>query len=50
VHAHTGEEFCSNDIIKGYQVDRDRNLEVTKDELENIALQSTRGIHTRDRY
>ena len=34
----------NEDIIKGYQVDKDRCLEVTKDELENIALDSTRTI------
>jgi DNA end-binding protein Ku len=34
----------NEDIIKGYQVDKDRYLEVTKDELENIALESTRTI------
>ena len=44
VDAETGEEVPSEDIIKGYQVDKDRYLEVTKDELENIALESTRTI------
>jgi DNA end-binding protein Ku len=44
VDANSGEEVLSEDIIKGYQVDRDRYLEVTKDELENIALESTRTI------
>jgi DNA end-binding protein Ku len=44
VDAVTGEEVPSNDIIKGYQVDKDRCLEVTKDELENIALEPTRTI------
>jgi DNA end-binding protein Ku len=44
VDADTGEEVASDDIVKGYQVDRDRYLEVTKDELENIALESTRTI------
>jgi DNA end-binding protein Ku len=44
VDAETGEEVSSDDIIKGYQVDKDRYLEVTKDELENIALESTRTI------
>jgi DNA end-binding protein Ku len=32
------------DIIKGYQVDKGQYLEVTKEELENIALESTRTI------
>ena len=44
VDADTGEEVDNDDIIKGYQVDKDRYLEVTKDELENIALESTRTI------
>ena len=44
VDAETGEEVPNEDIIKGYQVDKDRYLEVTKDELENIALESTRTI------
>lgn len=37
-------ELISEDIIKGYKVDTDRYLEVSKDELENIALESTRTI------
>jgi len=44
VDAETGEEVSNEDIIKGYKVDADRYLEVTKDELENIALESTRTI------
>ncbi len=44
VDADTGEEVTSEDIIKGYKVDTDRYLEVSKDELENIALESTRTI------
>jgi DNA end-binding protein Ku len=44
VDADTGEEVPNDEIIKGYQVDKDRYLEVTKDELENIALESTRTI------
>jgi DNA end-binding protein Ku len=44
VDADTGEEVSNEDIIKGYKVDSDRYLEVTKDELENIALESTRTI------
>ena len=30
--------------MKGYKVDTDTYLEVTKDELDNIALESTRTI------
>src|SRR6201985_1411108 len=44
VDAETGEEVSNEDIVKGYKVDTDRYLEVTKDELENIALESTRTI------
>jgi DNA end-binding protein Ku len=44
VDADTGEEVPNEDIIKGYQVDKGQYLEVTKGELENIALESTRTI------
>src|ERR1700690_4168075 len=33
VDADTGEEVASEDIIKGYKVDTDPSIEVTKDEL-----------------
>jgi len=44
VDAETGEEVPNEDIIKGYKVDTDTDVEVTKDELENVALESTRTI------
>jgi DNA end-binding protein Ku len=44
VDADTGEEVSSYDIIKGYKVDTDTYVEVSKDELENIAVDSTRTI------
>src|SRR4029077_17076484 len=44
VDAETGEEVPNEDIIKGYKVDTDTFVEVKKDELENIALESTRTI------
>jgi DNA end-binding protein Ku len=44
VDADTGEEVANEDIIKGYEVEKGTYLEVTKDELENIALESTRTI------
>jgi DNA end-binding protein Ku len=44
VDADTGEEVPNDDIIKGYKVDTDAYLEVSKDELDNIALESTRTI------
>jgi DNA end-binding protein Ku len=42
--ADTGEEVSNDDIVKGYKVDTDRYLEVSKEELENISLESTRTI------
>jgi DNA end-binding protein Ku len=44
VDADTGDEVSNEDIIKGYKVDTDKYLEVSKDEFENIALESTRTI------
>jgi DNA end-binding protein Ku len=44
VDADTGEEVSSDDIMKGYKVDTDSYVEITKDELENIALDSNRTI------
>jgi len=44
VDAETGEEVASDDIMKGYKVDTDTYIEVTKDELDDIALESTRTI------
>src|ERR1700676_539168 len=44
VDADTGEEVANEDITKGYKVDTDTYIEVSKDELENIALESTRTI------
>src|SRR6202790_2958100 len=44
VAADTGEEVTSDDITKGYKVDTDTYVEVSKDDLENIALESTRTI------
>jgi DNA end-binding protein Ku len=44
VDADTGEEVANEDIVKGYKVDTDTFIEVTKEELENVALESTRTI------
>lgn len=44
VDAVTGDEVAPDEIVKGYKVDSDAYIEVTKDELENIALESTRTI------
>jgi non-homologous end joining protein Ku len=42
VDADTGEEVAHDDILKDYKVDTDSRIEVTKDELENISLESNR--------
>jgi DNA end-binding protein Ku len=44
VDADTGEEVDNEDIVKGYKIDTDTFVEVTKEELENVALESTRTI------
>src|SRR6187549_792056 len=44
VDADTGEEVANEDIMKGYKVDTDTYVEVTKDELDELALESTRTI------
>ena len=44
VDADTGEEVAAEDIMKGYKVDTDTYIEVTKDELDDIALESTHTI------
>src|ERR1051325_6054301 len=44
VDAETGEEVASEDIMKGYKVDTDTYIEVSKDELDDLALESTRTI------
>jgi DNA end-binding protein Ku len=44
VDAETGEEVDNEDIMKGYKADADSYIEITKDELDNIALESTRTI------
>jgi DNA end-binding protein Ku len=44
VDADTGEEVANEDVVKGYKVDTDTFIEVTKEELENVALESTRTI------
>ena len=44
VDADTGDEVPNEDIVKGYKVDTDTFIEVTKEELENVALESSRTI------
>src|SRR5215471_10863120 len=44
VDAESGEEVANEDIVKGYKVDTDTYIEVTRDELDDIALESTHTI------
>jgi DNA end-binding protein Ku len=44
VDADSGEEVLNEDIMKGFKVDTDTYVEIGKDELEKIALESTRTI------
>src|SRR6202163_2745102 len=44
VDADTGDEVANEDIVKGYKVDTNTFIEVSKEELENVALESTRTI------
>jgi DNA end-binding protein Ku len=44
VDADTGEEVANEDIVKGYKVDTDTYIEMTKEELDDIALESTHTI------
>jgi DNA end-binding protein Ku len=44
VDADTGEEVPTEDIMKGFKVDTDTYVEIDKEELDSIALESTRTI------
>jgi len=44
VDAVTGEDVENENIVKGYKIDTDTYIEVTKDELDNIALESNHTI------
>src|SRR5258708_20708416 len=44
VDADTGEEVPNEDIVKGYALDKDTFVEVSKEEVEEVALESTRTI------
>src|ERR1700759_824816 len=44
VDADTGEEVPNEDIVKGYALDNETYIEVSKEELEELALESTRTI------
>ncbi|MGY3609657.1 MULTISPECIES: non-homologous end joining protein Ku [unclassified Bradyrhizobium] len=44
VDADTGEEVANEDIVKGYMLDKETFIEMSKEELEAVALESTRTI------
>ncbi|MBR0823862.1 Ku protein [Bradyrhizobium liaoningense] len=44
VDADTGDEVPNEDIVKGYELEKGQFIEVTKEELEEIALESSRTI------
>jgi DNA end-binding protein Ku len=44
VDEETGEEVPAENIIKGYEVSKGRYIEITDEELEAIALESTKTI------
>jgi len=44
VDAETGDDVDNEDIVKGYKVDTDTYITFDRDELDNIALESTRTI------
>src|SRR5258708_10086981 len=46
VDAETGEEVASEDIVKAFKIDTDTYVEVSKEEPENVTLESTRTIET----
>ena len=48
VDAETGEDVPNEEIVKGFKVDTDTYVEVTKDELENVALESTRTVDIKE--
>jgi DNA end-binding protein Ku len=44
VDSDTGEEVSNDDIVKAYPLDKETFIEVTKEELDELALESTRTI------
>jgi len=44
VDADTGDEVPNEDIVKGYELDKGQYIEVSKEELEEVAPESTRTI------
>src|SRR5438045_9377837 len=50
VDAETGEEVANDDIMKGYKIETDNYIEVSKDEHDDIAMDSTLSIEIADCY
>src|SRR4030081_3401181 len=48
IDADTGEDVPNEEIVKCFKVDTDIYVEVSKEELENVALESTRTIDTNE--
>ena len=44
VDSDTGDEVPNEDIVKAYAIDKETFIEVSKEELEEVALESTRTI------
>jgi DNA end-binding protein Ku len=44
VDQDTGDEVPNEDIVKGYELEKGQFIEVTKEELDELALESTRTI------
>lgn len=44
VDEDTGEEVPSENIVKGYEIAKGQYIEITDDELESVALESTKAI------
>ncbi|MBR0906327.1 Ku protein [Bradyrhizobium liaoningense] len=44
VDADTGDEVPNEDIVKGYELEKGQYIELSKEELDEIALESTRTI------
>jgi DNA end-binding protein Ku len=44
VDSDTGEEVPNEDIVKAYAIDKETFIQVSKEELEEVALESTRTI------
>lgn len=43
VEAETGEEVVSEDIVNAYALDKEALIEATREEFEDLALESTRA-------